>query len=284
MIKKCEFCSIEFETSIKRKKYCSSICKNKKSIKNNSVCLICGYCGIAYKARNSEIKDGRKYCSHYCYAFDKIFIENKICEYCGKTYKPKSNKSNQKYCSRICYDNNKKDVSTIFLICEYCGKEYKIFNKRMLNLYRRGSKRKYCSKKCTDCARVGKYIKENSPQWKGGLTSLQDLIRKSSGYIKNRERCFKRDEYKSIILNKNNRSKLIHHHLKSLSTIIRENNINKDNWIKFKNILFDINNVVTLNNDEHKLFHKIYGKITTPEQFYKFKKDFLEGLYNGKVI
>ena len=50
--------------------------------------------------------------------------------------------------------------------------------------------------------------------------------------------------------------------------------INHSNWQEYQDILFDINNVVTLAEQEHKQFHKQHGKVTTPEQFTWFRDSF----------
>lgn len=47
-----------------------------------------------------------------------------------------------------------------------------------------------------------------------------------------------------------------------------------DNWREYKYVLFDIDNVVTLTDKEHKLFHSIYGKVASPENFEEFRLNF----------
>ena len=80
--------------------------------------------------------------------------------------------------------------------------------------------------------------------------------------------------YKSILSGKEGR--IEHHHLTPMSILIKIYKITKDNWRNNKNILFDVDNTVTITEKEHKLFHSIYGKVTTPNQFNMFKKNISE--------
>lgn len=76
--KVCEYCGVEFETTIKHKKYCSYICadfRNRELVRNRKVVAIkegleceriivrkCLYC-----RKEFEVTDGRqKYCSEKC--------------------------------------------------------------------------------------------------------------------------------------------------------------------------------------------------------------------------
>jgi len=159
--------------------------------------------------------------------------------------------------------------------CSYCGKEKTLEKKkdRAYSHWKDGKPvvKKYCSKKCADMAREG-ITGEGIGNWQGGKTSLQDIIRKSNAYIKCRHECFKRDNYHSVLSGKN--GKLRHHHLMSYSILFDIYKITKENWRSFQDILFDLDNVVTLIPSEHRDFHHKHGKVTTPEQFEEFKQQF----------
>ncbi len=236
---------------------------------------ICQVCNKEFKIYPSDLQNGvGKYCSHKCYWISKRKHIIRQCYYCRKTYDAHSLRDNSKFCSRICYLRyNKKKAVKIFS-CQYCGKTFHKVSPSYH--YKNGQKQpiKFCSKECVDKARIGKYINTNSPNWVGGLTSLQDLIRKSTDYATTREICFNRDNYKSILSGKN--GKIEHHHLVSMAVLIRQNHITKANWRNYKSILFDPNNTVTLREAEHKLFHSIQGKVTTPQQFNKFCEKYKE--------
>lgn len=236
-------------------------------------CRICEYCEIAFTVGEAT----QKFCSHFCYSLNKRELSYRNCDFCGEKYRPTSRKDNQKFCSRKCYGDYKAKEATKDMVCEYCGCDYKAFGVKNWKASKNRKERMFCSKKCADKDRIGKYTRDNSPQWKGGRTSLQDLIRKSADYMAIRKLCFERDDYKSVLTGGTGR--LRHHHLKSSSIIFNENGITKDNWRNNKNILFDIDNdnVVTLTEKEHKKFHSIYGKVTTKEHFEEFKSRYEAG-------
>jgi len=90
--------------------------------------------------------------------------------------------------------------------------------------------------------------------------------------------CFERDNYTSILSGIGGNKgfgRLNHHHLQPLSEIISQNNITKDNWRDYLELLYDIDNVVTLLESEHILFHTKYGKAASQEKFEEFKNNYL---------
>lgn len=272
MIKVCEYCGEEFETDNKRKVFCSKKCGSKSTVEKNSICLICEYCGIAFLSSKAELKQGRRFCSHICYSLDKKEVKNRLCDCCGKEYNPSSRRDNQKFCSRECYSKVKNDSAKKMLICEYCLKEYEVVGVKNWKPCRTRGERKFCSKECVDKNRIGRFTEDNSPQWRGGRTSLQDLIRKSVDYTRTRSECFERDGHKSVI--SGDGGILNHHHLISYSILFNQHEITKENWRDYKEILFDIENVVTMTQKEHKSFHSKYGKVTTQEMFEEFKNNY----------
>ena len=174
------------------------------------------------------------------------------------------------FCSSGCYFVFKRKKAERVFICKYCGREVKVNRHKNYYRYKNGKKevRKYCSKNCADMDKAGIRGK-NHFNWKGGRTSLQDLIRKSSYSQNYRKECFRRDGWKSVL--SGNNGKLEHHHLTAFSVLITRHDITKNNWINFKDVLFDLDNTVTLTEREHDKFHNVYGKITTPEQFEGFR-------------
>ena len=109
---------------------------------------------------------------------------------------------------------------------------------------------------------------DKNHRWKGGVNSLQSTIRHSLPALDLRKAVFERDGYKSIISNENGR--LVHHHLTAFSILLNQNDITKDNWRDYADVLFNLDNAVTLKDSEHKAFHSQYGKVTTPEQFQEY--------------
>jgi len=77
----------------------------------------CDYCGkrhssvVKYLRQNAQVtgkKSFHKYCSSEC-AAKANELENRVCEYCGKKYKPSESKS--KYCSRECSNKDSRVCS-----------------------------------------------------------------------------------------------------------------------------------------------------------------------------
>lgn len=290
---KCRICGNVFWVAFHRKdtaKYCSRKCHGKSNAiemkgkpsnfggihpTNNQlrIGINCKVCGKLKKIGLCLYLSGQKTCSMECRNIAKKKYPLKaICKNCGNEFKPDPC-NNLVFCNRACYAEYKKKQAERMFICNYCGKEMKIVGRRSHGKYYRyynGKKevRKYCSNNCVNMDKTG-IRGENHFNWKGGRTALQDLIRKSSYSQNYRKECFQRDGWKSVLSGNNGR--LEHHHLMAFSILIKEHNITKNNWIDFKDILFDLNNTVTLTEKEHDKFHSVYGKITTPEQFEEFR-------------
>ena len=99
---------------------------------------------------------------------------------------------------------------------------------------------------CSNSAKSG----ENSPSWKGGISSEGDVIRHSEEYKIWREEVFQRDNYTCQCCRGNLGHNLCAHHI--------------NNFSSNKELRFDINNGITLCNECHNpralgSFHNIYG-------------------------
>lgn len=87
---------------------------------------------------------------------------------------------------------------------------------------------------------------ENNPNWKGGISQINNSIRNLVEYMNWRAAVFKRDNYICQICGDNKGRNLNSHHIKQLSEIINENNIKEIiDAINCKE-LWDINNGITL--------------------------------------
>jgi hypothetical protein len=99
---------------------------------------------------------------------------------------------------------------------------------------------------------------ENCYNWRGGTTKENLLLRRSAEFKRWRERVFERDNW-MCQKTKVNGCTLHPHHIK--------------NFAEHPELRFDIDNGITLSEESHKLFHKIYGrKNNNVEQL----KEFLE--------
>lgn len=139
------------------------------------------------------------------------------------------------------------------------------------------------TKKCKKCAMEiaklkisqslkGRFMGENSNNWKGGITPENTRIRNSSDYKQWRLSVFQKDNFTCQICGDNKGHNLQAHHLKNFSD--------------YKELRLDINNGITMCescHDPHSegSFHYIYGtRNNTPEQFEEFKNNYLSGQYD----
>lgn len=99
----------------------------------------------------------------------------------------------------------------------------------------------------------GKYfIGEKNHNWRGGVTSLNEKIRKSSQYIRYRNAGFKRDNYTCQICYLRGAELNFDHFPKTFSSIIVENKIKSLRDARLCKELWDLNNGRTLCIDCHK--------------------------------
>lgn len=228
----------------------------------------CIRCGLGIKIRSNRDFKIRKFCSSTC--LYKYKIEKRpiiLCECCGKEFTALKC-HNRRFCGLSCKSkviknfktaHDKKRGSRIIKpkICKCCNVEYYTYQKQQ----------KYCSNKCKGIAIQGKVtwnngrthseetkkllskiaIKSgknppilkgrNHPFWKGGVTPINDKIRKSQEYVNWRKSVYIRDKYTCQICGQVG-GKLNADHIKPFS-----DNIDKR---------FDINNGRTLCVECHR--------------------------------
>ncbi len=104
-------------------------------------------------------------------------------------------------------------------------------------------------------AHRGIELKENNPNWKGGVTSLYDQIRKSFIYRQWRSDVFTRDDFTCQNCGQKSGG-LNAHHIKSFFTIIQCYEITTLEEALECDELWNINNGITLCKVCHKKIHK----------------------------
>ena len=102
--------------------------------------------------------------------------------------------------------------------------------------------------------------------WQWWITDTNVKIRGSKEYYEWRTKCFERDWYKCQISWKKWEWDLVVHHITPLSTILKEN------W-ENDNLIYDINNWITLNKKIHEAFHSAYWKVSTYDDWMEFKNN-----------
>lgn len=198
-----------------------------------------------------------------------------ICKYCGNEFEIpncwiKKQKNAGSYCSRECASNARigtksKTNKQITLICKVCGKKYNV------KAYRKNTS-KTCSIKCKQELWKNTMIGENSPNWKGGISTQRDIDKRTKEYKDWRKKVYERDNYTCAACKDDSGGNLHAHHILNYSH-------NKD-------LRYNIDNGITLCDKCHNpsvkgSFHNIYGtKNNTKEQL----KEFLERRNkNGKI-
>lgn len=295
----CGICNKEFEIpqykynkSTNKNFYCSKKCNienNSKRINENhprfsKIELVCDNCGKSFLKKKSQVGN-KNFCNKDCYtAYIGDFHNRSVTTvYCNVCNKPKIisnsyyiNSTNKIfYCNEHSHlkcagSNNYNWKGITILECSFCGRE---FERRTSIISASENNNQYCSDYCMQRNKSILFSGENHPRWNGGQKSISNYIRYNIEYAKIRDKCFKRDNYSSVASNIVSlvTNGLHHHHIKSLSSIIKENNITFDNVEDFYDILYDINNVATLLREEHLLFHSLYGWNNNKYQFEDFK-------------
>ena len=235
-------------------------CRERRRKKYKHTCEVCGKEFISDK-KNS------KTCSRECNGKRQQKKVKYNCDYCGKECEQipaEYDKYKNHYCSSECKSKHQGLLyggedsplfSQIKFNCLNCGKECSIKKSQ----YERNEKH-FCSTKCMgewySINRVG----ENHPRWRGDLTEEErkEDRRLIEGYHTFRQGVLKRDNYTCVISGE--REKLVVHHLYA--------------YRDYKELRTEINNGVTLTEELHKEFHKLYGSgDNTLEQFKEFYKN-----------
>ena len=225
----------------------------------------CEQCGKEFKSKAKK----QRFCSQLCKSyFDGTRITFN-CDYCGKecnTTISHYNNNKNHFCSQKCKakwqeENNIGENNpswkggSIKHNCDYCGKEIEI---KKCNKNR--SKNYYCSKECQDKHRSVIYSGENHPNYNPNITDEEREIKRNYAEYKDFIRgVYERDNYTCQCCGKRG-YKLNAHHIYG--------------YAEHKDLRIDLNNGVTLCEECHKKYHKIYGRVNNNY------KDFRTFLYN----
>lgn len=189
------------------------------------------------------------------------------CKICGKEFSSRQNKD-RKFCSRDCWRKYQSDsLSKRYnkqtpMECPICQK---IFSVKRCHLK---SGAKFCSSKCYGKSLIGLTGKESNG-WKGGLTSLQQLIRSSLKYLEWKNKVFQKDEYLCQQC-KTKANWIEAHHIKGFAKTLRENKIKTVQQALKCEELWDIDNGMTLCKKCHKLTESYLTSSICHSQFSMF--------------
>jgi 5-methylcytosine-specific restriction endonuclease McrA len=213
-------------------------------------CVNCGIKFIKPKAWTKKVKNN--FCSKRCFGeWWKINKPKKEttklklnCDNCGKDiykYIAWAKRVKHNFCSKECcnawkigkyagVDSPKYRRKTV--LCDYCRKS--IIKKSYLV---KDNKKCFCNNVCYGNWLTENNIGINASNWRGGINSINDNIRKSKKYKEYRIKIFERDNYTCQKCGKHG-GPLHAHHIKSFSL--------------YPNLRFDIKNGVTLCEYCHK--------------------------------
>ena len=283
----CKYCNEEFKGE-KNQQFCNEECYGKWQSEN-----LVGENNPRYG------KEGLKGKNNPNWKGGEVLVK---CDYCGEDKYIKqceSERSKHHFCDKECYNKWQKNnpikgkdsprYSRIETECDYCGKTIPVaeFDWQYYEHH-------FCNNECQYKWRSENIKGKSHPNWKGGITLISDHLRK---YIKpwkinSMEYC----NYKSIISGK--RFNHIHHVNKNFSEILeltfKISNIEiKETIVEYTSeeleklekiclmLHYFFGPGVCLTEEEHKLFHSLYGKHdNTKEQF----KEFEERFQNGEFI
>jgi hypothetical protein len=162
------------------------------------------------------------------------------CVTCGKYVE---SLSNRKFCSTSCRTYVNKDK-----ICLGCHKPYRSRDKR----------RKFCSTDCSIKYSIRPLKGKRSPRagtnhynWKGGVSTINKLVRQMPENLLWRSQVFERDAWICQTFHK--RGYLEAHHIKSFSSIIKDNGITSLEQAHQCQELWDISNGITLCKKCHNM-------------------------------
>lgn len=185
----------------------------------------CNNCGKEYTPTHTY----SKYCSKRCY-YKYISLKEKICPVCNNIFIPKNKK--QIHCNIKCYSNSSKLKEE--------GKNSKLIkeNKTRVYLGPRNTKPNNGSFK----------RKEKS------ITPIFQRIKSSTKYKMWRTNVFKRDNWSCKTCG-TNKEKIYTHHIVKFFYILKKNNIQTLEQADNCEILWDIDNGITLCKTCHNLVH-----------------------------
>lgn len=236
---------------------------------NSFVNVKCDYCGKEFQIRWDV----------YVRIKEKTLVNKDACKDCGQIKADESIVDKYGSHSEAFFASNIKRVHTNMsrygAECVFAAEEIK---QKIVctNLFRYGvqysqQSRKIREKTVATCMSrygvsnyvelfKGKFIKENSPVWKGG-TKYNGIERATYEYVQWRKSVFQRDHYTcqkcGAKSKKGNAVTLNAHHIL--------------NWADNAPVRYDVENGITLCKDCHTLFHSKYGKReTTFEQLKLF--------------
>ena len=159
--KRCAFCNRVFALRTSKRtqeKYCSMKCKTAKEVATKRHILICSNCGKEFSRNRDKHQEHNFCCTKCCFEFqarERRRLQDKICEFCGKPFRPKHQR--QRFCGMLCQNKwqsvvfagegnpryrNDISIEERMSVCPICGKKFLAKNATLT------TKQIYCGMKC----------------------------------------------------------------------------------------------------------------------------------------
>lgn len=179
-------------------------------------------------------------------------LQEKNCIICDVSFHPRF--KSRKVCGMKCRNILLLKINSkgIYKKCEYCTQNFFVGGAR-------SEIARFCSHACYSKSMTGKFGEESNG-WQGGKTVLNKLIRSLNLYKEWRKKVLIRDNYTCIDCG--GIENLDVDHIKSLSTIIREKNINSIKEATEYNLFWDIKNGRTLCRECHEKTPSYFKSLT----------------------
>lgn len=230
----------------------------------------CDYCGEVYETTWSNYNRGSKSFAHKdscgkLECLEKKALEAQVAKYGDLAIRTPEVKARQAKTNLEKYGSENPFGSEIIKerIVESNLKKYGVPYSQQSPIVRAKTEatclEKYGVKNYVELFR-GKFRKENSPNWKGGV-AYSRVERATLEYSQWRSAVFGRDRYTCCKCgDRNGNGHLVELHAHHIH-----------NWRDNESLRYDIDNGITLCADCHMRFHSKYGKRNnTPEQLYEF--------------
>ena len=260
--KKCKHCGKIFNAKRNNQKFCSKKCRKAK--------IKCAECGKKHK-RSYKNPNGEYICQSCYNKRYRSDVPLVICAECGKEHKRHCKNSDGEYICDSCYRSYAPLV-----ICAECGEEHKRKNKN--------SNGEYICNSCYKIHKCKEIITENMQYYDFKDEDdidlfLSDVKKKNphtriyrqlecellgyGNYNEVMNQAERRDNYTCQITGK--KGNVVVHHLNSYNT--------------HKELACDLDNLISLDVDFHKLYHDTCGRgDNTEEQFWEFVEEYKKGL------
>jgi hypothetical protein len=183
-----------------------------------------------------------------------------VCQLCSKEFTTKAawhRKGAGKFCSRICSAKGKAKPKNkhVDISCKNCGVIFKVKKYREHTAIA-------CSNICRQTLWAKTYIGNKSPNWKGGISDIRSIDKRTKEYKEWRDAVYSRDCYTCKKCKDSTGSNLHAHHIL--------------NYSNHEDLRYCVDNGITLCNKCHNpsikgSFHNIYGtRNNTKEQLIEF--------------